>query len=121
MSSPHSSSAAPQRFFCPCPRGLEALIPQQSDSPPTPPDQPQRETVVVQVAEGRLRINQQEITWELLGPRIAEIFKWRAQHVAFVEGDEEVQFHEVARAIDIMRTAGVESIGLLTPRIMPAQ
>jgi putative N6-adenine-specific DNA methylase len=26
MSSPHSSSAAPQRFFCPCPRGLEEAL-----------------------------------------------------------------------------------------------
>jgi len=102
------------------PRGLDAKIPQQSDTSP-PPEETLLETVVVQVAEGRLRINQQDITWGLLGPRIEEIFKWRSQRVAFVEGEAEVQFQEVARAIDIMRTAGVESVGLLTPRMLPSR
>ncbi len=97
------------------PKGLEALVPQ-----PTPPNTKQDPaleslTVVVQVnANGKLKINQDDTTWERLGPRIEQIFKERAQKVAFVKGDEKVQFADVARAIDIMRSSGVDSVGLLT-------
>ena len=101
------------------PRGLDAKIPQQSDASPPQQEQTPPEAVVVQVAEGRLRINQQETNWEQLGPRLTEIFKWRSQRVAFVQGESTVLFQEVARAIDIMRTAGIESVGLLTPRVLP--
>jgi biopolymer transport protein ExbD len=101
------------------PRGLEALIPQPNPEDTTaPPHQPDT-TIVVQVAAEGLRLNQQSITWEALGPRLAEIFKERGQRVAFVQGEESVEFREVARAIDIMRTAGVESVGLLTPQSFP--
>ncbi len=36
------------------------------------------------------------------------------EKVAFVEGAEEVPFAEVARAIDIMRGAGIDHVGLIT-------
>ncbi len=36
--------------------------------------------------------------------------------MAFVEGAEEVPFEEVARAIDIMRGAGIEHVGLIKAR-----
>jgi biopolymer transport protein ExbD len=102
------------------PRGLEALIPQPNPDA-APSASPQNDsTIVVQVAgEGRVLLNQQEIGWEALGPRLAEIFKERGQRAAFVQGEESVEFREVARAIDIMRTAGVESVGLLTPQMFP--
>jgi len=99
-------------------RGLEALVPQ-----PTPPNQKEDPalknlTVVVTVtANGKLKINQDDITWEGLGPRIEQIFKERAQKVAFIKGDDAVLFAEVARAIDIMRSSGVDSVGLYTPKL----
>ena len=75
-------------------------------------------TVVVTVtANGKLKINQDDITWEGLGPRIEQIFKERAQKVAFIKGDDAVLFAEVARAIDIMRSSGVDSVGLYTPKL----
>jgi len=99
------------------PKGLEAQIPKQPDESDVPPA-PQDLTVVVQVAaDGRLRINQEESSWAKLGERIDEIFRKRAQRVAFVQGEEEVLFQDIARAIDIMRTAGVEQVGLLGPDV----
>lgn len=94
------------------PQGLDAMIPQ------TPKDESQRgtdeTTVVVQVAaNGSLRINQEEASWETLGSRIEQIFKTRAQKVAFVQGESETRFEDVARAIDILRTSGVNQLGLL--------
>jgi biopolymer transport protein TolR len=94
-------------------KGLEALIPQpsmQADSGP-PPD-----VVVIQVlADGTLRINQEPVSFDRLGSRIEEIFKLRATRVAFIRGDQPVEFGVVAKVIDVMHTSGIASVGLLTP------
>jgi biopolymer transport protein TolR len=94
--------------------GLDALIPRaSSDKGPAPPD---GEVVVMQVlADGTLRINQEPVSWERLGNRIEEIFKLRASRVAFIRGDGPVEFGVVAKVIDVMRTSGIASVGLLTP------
>src|SRR5277367_2897783 len=84
------------------PSGLDALVPQ-----PPPPNQKQQpddnKTIVVQVApNGKLKINQDDTTWDQLGPKLSDIFKQRAYKVAFVKGNDDVEFGEVAQAIDIM-------------------
>jgi biopolymer transport protein TolR len=104
------------------PKGLEAIVPQ-----PAPPNQKEdaallAKTIVVQVTSGgRLKINQDDTTWDALGPRLEDIFKERAEKVAFVKGDDSVQFYEVARAIDIMRGAGIEKVGLITAKVEAGQ
>ena len=98
------------------PTGLPTLVPQSApvQSRPKPPDP---YTIVVQVMQGgKLMINQDQSDWSALGPRLSEIFKQRAEKVAFVEGAEEVSFADVARAIDIMQGAGIEHVGLITDR-----
>jgi biopolymer transport protein ExbD len=101
------------------PKGLEALVPQPNPNPQAQADPMLlNKTVVVQVlAGGALKINEEPHTWESLGPRIDEIFKQRAEKVAFIKGDETVLFREVARAIDIMRSSGVDKVGLMTAKI----
>jgi biopolymer transport protein ExbD len=104
------------------PQGLDALIPQ-----PTPPNQQQNQalldkTIVVQVTSGgEVLINQDKTSWEQLGPRLSDIFKERAEKVAFVKGDDSVEFVNVARAIDIMRGAGIDHVGLITAKIEAGQ
>jgi len=95
--------------------GLEALVPQQSTQPPdkTAIDS---EVVVIQVlANGTLKINQEPVSFDKLVPRIEEIFKQRASRVAFIRGDQPVEFGVVASVIDVMHTSGIASVGLLTP------
>ena len=104
------------------PKGLDALVPQ-----PSPPDAQANpdiiaKTVVVQISRGGgVKINQEDSTWEDLGKRLEEIFKTRAEKVAFVKGDDEVLFAEVARAIDIMKASGVEKVGLITAKVEAGQ
>jgi biopolymer transport protein TolR len=96
------------------PTGLPTLVAQ-------PPSQskaeaPNPHTIVVQVMQdGKLMINQEQSDWDALGPRLSDIFKERAEKVAFVKGAEEVPFAHVARAIDVMRGAGIDHVGLITP------
>jgi biopolymer transport protein TolR len=106
------------------PKGLDTLVPQ-----PNPNQQQNQElenkTVVVQVLmQGNkvgLKINQEDANWNTLGPRLEEIFKERADKIAFVKGDNDVLFLEVARAIDVMRSAGIDKVGLITAKLEAGQ
>jgi len=102
------------------PKGLEAAVPQPStDNLVTPIEG----TIVVQVladaktANAVLKINDEAATWDSLGVRMDQIFKERAEKVAFVKGDSDVMFTDVARAIDIMRGAGIDKVGLITAKL----
>jgi biopolymer transport protein TolR len=76
----------------------------------------------VQVLVGdKLKINNEDTTWQQLEPRMEQIFKDRAEKVAFVKGDNDVQFMEVARAIDIMKEAGIDRVGLITAKLEAGQ
>jgi biopolymer transport protein ExbD len=98
------------------PKGLEALVPQPN--PNAPRNQPQPEntrTIVIQIdAAKHLKINQEDVTEFTLGRRLEEIFKTRAERVAFVRGDRDLEFQEVARVIDIAKGANIDKIGLMT-------
>ncbi len=103
------------------PKGLDTLVPQPS------PNQQQNvelenKTVVVQVLkDGKLKINNEDTNWDGLGRRIEEVFKDRAEKVAFVKGDNDIEFRQVARAIDIMRGAGIDKVGLITAKLEAGQ
>jgi biopolymer transport protein TolR len=101
------------------PKGLEALVPQPSHEvePST-----RSKVVVVQVLENNhLKINDDMATWDNLGLQLNNIFKLRAEKVAFVKGDDTVVFGVVARAIDVMRSSGIEKVGLMTARLEVGQ
>jgi biopolymer transport protein TolR len=98
------------------PTGLPTLVPQPSQ-PESRSEPPNPHTVVVQVMPGgAIWINGEQSDWENLAARLSDIFKQRAEKVAFVDGAEDVSFADVARAIDIMRDAGIEHVGLITAR-----
>jgi biopolymer transport protein ExbD len=98
------------------PHGLDALAPQ-----PPPPNQKQdnndRTVVIVIDAQGNLKINQDDTTWDKLGDRLIDIFKTRAEKVVFVKGDKDLQFQTVAQAIDVAHGAGIDKVGLMTPKV----
>src|SRR6202046_5771497 len=99
------------------PHGLDALAPQ-----PPPPNQKvdvnnDRTVVIVIDAQGNLKINQDDTSWEKLSDRLIDIFKTRAEKVVFVKGDKDLQFQKVAQAIDIAHGAGIDKVGLMTPKV----
>jgi biopolymer transport protein TolR len=103
------------------PKGMDTLVPQPNPNQQQNQDL-ENKTVVVQIDKnGKVKINNEDSTWDRLGPRIEEIFKDRAEKVAFVKGDNAVLFEEVARAIDIMRGAGIDKVGLITAKLEAGQ
>lgn len=104
------------------PKGLDALVPQPSPPDAKPNEEIMAKTVVVQITNaGAVKINQEDSSWDQLGPRLEEIFKTRAEKVAFVKGDDDVYFAEIARAIDIMKVSGIEKVGLITAKVEAGQ
>src|ERR1700690_1698501 len=73
------------------PRGLEALVP-QPPPPGTPPNTADQRTVVVVIdANHNFSINNDPTDEAKLGPRLADIFKTRAEHVVFIKGDPSIE------------------------------
>jgi biopolymer transport protein TolR len=96
--------------------GLPADLPQQTDSKDKAP--PQLGLIVVQVlGDATVRVNQDPVQWQDLQGRLQEIFRMRANRVAFVRGDSGLEFGVVARAIDVMRGSGITTVGLMTPEL----
>jgi biopolymer transport protein TolR len=103
------------------PKGLEALVPQ-----PPPPNQPpntsdQRTVVIVIDKDHKMFINQDPVQENVLGTRLTDIFKTRAERVVFVKGDPDLEFQWVAKAIDIAHGAGIDKVGLMTAKVEAGQ
>ena len=101
------------------PKGLEALVPQPS---PNQQQQNDQRTVVIVINKDRsMMINTEPTDERRLGDRLMEIFKTRAEKVVFVKGDPDLEFREVAKAIDIAKGAGIDKIGLMTAKVESGQ
>jgi len=108
------------------PKGLEALVPQPPKTKQPDTDRPDR-TIVVQVlyrsmnAPPLYKINEIDVAKAELLPKLSDIYANRAERVMFIKGDDKIDFRYVAEAIDIGRAAGVDHIGLMTPKILAGQ
>ena len=99
-------------------RGETAQIPQPDQKQNANIAQPR--TIVIQLLWTKddqaptVKINQEDVRWEDLETRLAEIYLKRAEKIVFVRGDADVDFQYVADVIDVAHHAGVQRVGLLT-------
>ncbi|MBI1897832.1 MAG: biopolymer transporter ExbD [Acidobacteria bacterium] len=103
------------------PKGLEALVPQPPPKDQPPPDSLDRTVVIIINGDKSMMINQEPTDINRLGNRLMEIFKTRAEKVVFIKGDPELEFRYIAQAIDIAKGAGIDKIGLMTPKVEAGQ
>jgi biopolymer transport protein TolR len=106
------------------PKGLETLVPQPPKNKTE--DQPNDRTIVVQVlsngaAPPSYKINDTTFNRTDIEPKLMEIFSTRQEKVMFVKGDKDLDFNKVAEVIDFGHQAGVDNIGLITPRVEAGQ
>jgi len=99
------------------PHGLDALAPQPPPPNQKQPDNNDRTVVIVIDAQGNVKINQTDASWDKLSDQLIDIFKSRAEKVVFVKGDKDLEFQRVAQAIDIAHGAGIDKVGLMTPKV----
>ena len=102
------------------PHGLEALVPQPP--PPQRKDSPDPRTVVIVLEkDGSMKINEDPVQEANLQQRLEDIFKTRAERAVFVKGDPGLEFAAVAHAIDVVHGAGIDKVGLMTPKTEAAR
>jgi biopolymer transport protein ExbD len=102
------------------PHGLDALVPQ-----PPKKDQEQkineRTVVIVIEKDGSVKLNEEPVEWAALEARLEAVFKTRADRTVFVKGDDDLDYQTVAKAIDIAKGAGIDHLGLMTPKIQAGE
>jgi biopolymer transport protein TolR len=104
------------------PHGLEALVPQPPPPNAPPPNPNQDRTVVIIINKDKsMMLNTEPMNFDRLGNRLEEVFKTRAERVVFVKADPDLEFQTVATAIDIAKGAGIDKIGLMTPKVEAGQ
>jgi biopolymer transport protein TolR len=104
------------------PHGLDTLVPQPPppNMPPPPPNQDPN--VVVEVKkDASMEINGQPIKESDLQSRLEDIFKTRATKVVFVKGDPDVDYRFIAQAVDDAKGAGLDKVGIMTPKVEAGQ
>ncbi len=106
------------------PHGLDTLVPQPPKNKSQ--DNPNDRTIVVQVLSNgagapSYKINQDDFNKSAIEPKLVEIFATRQEKVMFVKGDKDLDFSKVAEVIDFGHQAGVDNIGLITPRVEAGQ
>jgi biopolymer transport protein TolR len=102
------------------PVGLQTELPQQ----PHPGDHtipPPQRTIVIQIHHAkpgeehpRVMVNDEAVEWDHLRERLRDIFAIRAERIAYIEADDDIDFQDAADVIAIARIAGVDRVGLLT-------
>jgi len=107
------------------PKGLETLVPQPPKDKSNPPPENDR-TIVVQVLSNgagapSYKINDTAFNKADIEPELTKIFASRQEKVMFVKGDKDLDFSKVAEVIDYGHQAGVDNIGLITPRVEAGQ
>ena len=105
------------------PKGLDSALPLPAKTSDQPP--PNR-TVVVEVLDGKggppsYRINDTVFAKVDLEPELVEIFASRQEKTMFVKGDPDLIYANVAEVVDFGHQAGVQNIGILTPKSASGQ
>ncbi|MCL5262903.1 MAG: biopolymer transporter ExbD [Acidobacteria bacterium] len=99
--------------------GLHAQVP----LPPKKKVQNNNDTnIVVQVlgngsSPATYKINQTTVALSALQGQLAQIFATRAQKIMFIKADPNLNFSQVEAAIDSGTGAGVDHIGIITPKV----
>jgi biopolymer transport protein TolR len=99
------------------PHGLDALAPQPPPPNQPPPPENDRTVVIVIDKDKHWKLNNEDTNPDSLQDRLVEVFKTRAEKVVFVKGDPDLEYQVIARAIDIAHGAGIDKVGLMTPKV----
>jgi len=95
--------------------GLKSDIPQPAPDNSTVVPDPLNLVLRIQ-KDHTMQINSQPVLSAELGDRLRALFAVRPDGVLFVDGDRELEFAEIAAAIDTAHGAGVNRIGVLTSK-----
>jgi biopolymer transport protein ExbD len=95
-------------------QGVSVRLPQAENTVDKPEVSDQ---TVIAIAANRAMYLQARPVQELeLGTKVAEILETKTEKIVLIKADEEVEYGAVMAAMDQLRQAGVEDVGLITER-----
>jgi biopolymer transport protein ExbD/biopolymer transport protein TolR len=90
------------------------------DNPTSMPDADKEDAIVVAITrDGGVFLGQNRVAVAELGNQVRDKLADKPGKTIFVRADARAQFRAVEDAIDAVRTAGVEDVGLLTQKREP--
>ena len=93
-------------------QGVAVKLPVAANTTDKPETQDQ--TVVAIGKNKELYVNAKPVTEGELATRINEILENKKEKIVLIKADEEVEYSAVMAAMDQLRQAGIEDIGLIT-------
>jgi biopolymer transport protein TolR len=87
------------------------------DNPTAMPDADKEDAIVVAITrDGGVFLGQDKVATSELGARVRDKIADKPGKTIFIRADARAQYRAVEDAIDAVRTAGVEDVGLLTQK-----
>jgi TolR protein len=93
-------------------QGVSVKLPQAGNTTDKPETQDQ--TVVAIAKDKTMYLNAKPVQEGELATRINELLESKKEKVVLIKADEEVEYGAVMAAMDQLRQAGIEDIGLVT-------
>lgn len=94
--------------------GYELDVPQKMEDIDIPEEVTKDQLIVTYTKEGNLYINKDAVALEALGQTLEQILNTRSKKTVFFAAARELNYGQVVTAMDDIRTAGAEAIGLVT-------
>ena len=95
-------------------QGVQVKLPPAANASPKP--QSQDQTVLGIKADKTIWINGVEVRKEEMRTRLEAVLETKKEKLILIKADEEVEYGAVMAAMDQLRQAGIEDIGLITER-----
>ena len=100
-------------------QGVAVQLPKADNTVDKPETQGQ--TVVAISKDKALYLNAKPVTEGELASKINELLEGKAEKIVLIKADQDVEYGAVMAAMDQLRQAGIEDIGLITdPKRAPA-
>ncbi len=95
-------------------QGVSVRLPQASNTSDKPEVSDQ--TVIAIAANRAMYLQARPVQETELGTKVSELMESKTEKVVLIKADEEVEYGAVMAAMDQLRQAGVEDVGLITER-----
>ena len=95
-------------------QGVALTLPIANNSSEKP--ETQEDTLVQITADGRFHVNGKAVQDNELRVRVEEALELKAQRILIIKADEDTAYSSVMQAMDELRAAAIEDIGLITER-----
>jgi biopolymer transport protein TolR len=95
-------------------KGVNVRLPQAANSTDKPETQDQ--TVVAVTADGGFWLNGIRVPDTDLRRRVEDMLENKKERIVLIKADEDAQYGKIMEAMDELRSAGIEDMGLITER-----